>query len=32
LAFDERFGALRYAGMALILLGLATIMLPSRRS
>jgi len=32
IVFGERFAALRYAGMALILLGLATIMLPSRRS
>jgi drug/metabolite transporter (DMT)-like permease len=30
LLFGERFGALRYAGMALILLGLATILLPAR--
>ena len=31
LAFGEMFGPLRYAGMGLILAGLAAILLPGRR-
>ena len=31
LVFGERFGALRLAGMALVLCGLAVIVLPGRR-